>query len=439
MATDTIRTQAQLLTYLTPNNNTVPRTTALLAQTARDLIVTIFANTTFYSATALGFVGDNSTDNTTIFNSLPTLVPSGAAIVFAPGVYRYVPANMSTISQTMRFIGSSWGGTYFRAMTSTTGNCFTVTAPNVTFEHISLDATANMTSGSMIDFQTAANYGTVNNCFMYNYFKAVRYGAAVGIKVLNTQGGSPVSGSIAISIENGNTHYASHCIFVNYALAGASVIISILGTGNPNVLRFDHIFGGIADSGVKITAAAGQVVQIVTFVACDFDTCVRATWIHPTGGGVYYVDFIDSWLANTSSVTIVGGVGDHCNLIDDSGSGSIQYLNYTRCITIGPPSGKNNIKVNTVRMNHFGVHGGSFSTDNIDCITLIANLTDVIIDGGGIYATTTAGYPTTFPAGMSSYIYAGNNCRFCTNRVAAGVGALNTAAAANSFVSGNIV
>lgn len=412
MATDTIRTQAQLLSMLTPNNNTVPRTTALLAQTARDLITTMFANTTFYNALAYGLVGDNSTENALLINAMATALPSGACVVLPPGIYVYTPALLSPISKTLRFVGHTWGGTYLKSQTNLTGNCIEVTVGGVSFEHISFIAAADRTSGATIHLQTNANDFNMTHCHAANYAVFILDESVAHTHLTDVYGSSSATGvsNIGYQAFAGQVRYLTECIFINPTIIAGSIGVLVGGIGSisPGIVRCDRVFIGNMATGMTVYAPAGTTVSEIGFVNGDIDTCNVSVNLHTIGTGIItYISFNSSWVGDTSPS---GANGSHSILIDDdaAGTGIISNINFLDVVNIGNTTGKNALKCDTARLTYLRVDGGFWAATNADVILIKTNQNHFNI-GNGVFQTATAGYGVNIPAGTSTIYYVVGN------------------------------
>lgn len=413
MATDTIRTQAQLLTYLTPGNNTVPAATALLAQTARDLVVTMFALTR-YSALGFGFVGDNTTDNTTAWNLMVATLVNGDSVSFPPGRYKLNPALMSPLSQSVRLYSQSpFAGCIFDFVptTNTTADCLVLSGNSAALTNISLLASTPRTAGKMLNITGSSVI--VDGGQMDNYFIGIEISAVAKCRVTNMRMQSTVAGCRDIQFVNGNDHYIDNFISNSGSIPANSIGVYITGTGT-NVIRGNAVFIGSRNTGLRVTVPAGQLIQIIDFSGCDFDTCANPVILEMIGGAnLLNVHLGHTWAGDTLGLT----GGSHGITIQDDGNVANLMTNVwiDNCIMVGLASGKSAVKVTTPRVHDLVINGGQGQTDSADVVSLPANIDDVIVQQ--MYgAATTSGWGVGLPAGTSGrYIFNNNLFAFCVS------------------------
>lgn len=364
------------------------------------------------NAVDFGLVGDDATDNTTAWNTLYSLAPTGATIFIPPGTYRMNFTSLTAITKTLHIIGSSTGGTILKD-TSASGDGFRVTAFDVIFEHIFFTATAARTSGATIRIQAGSAYCHVHDCKFDNYSVAWRNSGAVNCALENCQGTSTVSSSIAIMIDAGNVHYVRNCVFNNASVVGSSYGIYITGD-NTNVVRLHQNFIGTCAVGLLIEAPTAKFLQIISATDCDFDTCTLGGYITKIGtGAVSDVDLTSTWFGTCTSHGL--------QIVDDSvASGSITNIRMNNCLVLGNGSSGagSGVVANTPRLANFTVIGGHYENPYGHGIFFGANVDDWMVLGASLRGnglSVAAGYGVVVTAGTATK-YLINNCNLRFNK-----------------------
>lgn len=430
MATDTIRTQAELLTYLTPNNNTVPRTTALLAQTARDLIVTMFANNPFYSATALGWVGDGATENSAAMNATFLALPSGATLVLAPGVYQVDPTKLNPIIKAVTIMG---GNPYvgvsieFTGATNTTADCLTVTTGYVKLANLNLRTSTPRTAGDMLHL--AGPDITLDGLNLDNYAVGIHVAGSSGCRMTRCRGSSIVSACVDVKFSAGGlVHNMDMCLFDRAAVTANSAGIVFTGP-NTNTIRISHTFIGRVDIGLYFAPAAGESIFVIDIASSDVDTCKRPVLFDAGAtGNISEVYLRSVWAGNSGSVS----GGGNSVLLQGTG-GAILNVTLENMTMLGIASGASAVKCTTSNIHGLVVRGGHGATISAHVVDLAANQDDTLVNG--LYgATSVSGYGVNVPAGTTSaYDFSHNNFRFCTTgRIQLGAGVAGGTSTPNS-------
>jgi hypothetical protein len=250
--------------------------------------------------TAHGLVGDNSTDNTSAFNTFISGLSSGALIYFPAGTYVFASATNNMVAGSMTYFGmigdvdSSGNPTSILRFTGMSGNMLTADygSGNACFRVQNLKF-VGPNSGETAFYCNNAVYTTFVNCvFDAHIGLHMLSGFACGVRNCTFTGHTPASNHVGLMMGGPTENFVGECTFTGWGEAirsyrsGFSMVRSTM-TGCTIGLNL-----GVQDDGTLDVFLRGA------FNSNTYTNCDRAVVI-ANGGGFLWFD----------GETITGGTG----------------------------------------------------------------------------------------------------------------------------------
>jgi hypothetical protein len=370
-----------------------------------------------------GAIGDNSTDNTSAFNSAiaaaATAGASGGQVsVFIPdGIYRVTSLN--SIGANIALIGQSRGGTIVRT-TSATADVLAPNGANVQIRSLTIDASVARTAGYFIKPTTSASRITLFDLNLVAPF----CGIYVPNIALYTMRDIDISSTVtstgnSIVVDNG------FAIILDNVICRNSTCFAHVVINNVNDITLNNCQFVQSGSPLYIAPGSGQIVGCLLSNNSMFDApqTNQGIRISPATGGTVGKVFINNgWINKVSGQSNV--------LITNAGGGTVSGVSITNCIFPGGGtdtaidcSGVSNLHLSG---NRIGAHATAIS---------LANCTDAVVCGNilgptdGYAANTTA----ISLSGTSDYCAInGNDLRGNTTAVS------NSSSGTNNIIDGNV-
>lgn len=227
-----------------------------------------------YDAVAdFAWVGNDSTDNLTPFNTMKAALPVGAAVFFAAGTYRVSNELTIDVDKRLNFRGV---GRYTSIIKTThaTANIFNVSVPAwyITFSDLGFQSTVTKTAGAAIAITAGNNVGiNTYRLWITGVFKGIW---ASGSQSANLSVWSDLdisgipNGGRGLHIDGNTINVMIHNATINAGAATTSACCEINQSGAVQVTGCDWIQG---TNVLLINSTGGAGPQACYFTNCFFD------------------------------------------------------------------------------------------------------------------------------------------------------------------------
>lgn len=368
----------------------------------------------WYDVTAYGFLGDDSTDNASLWSAFYSSLPSNAIVYFPPGTYRFSAELTINADKHIRFIGAGKVRSTIKA-TNATMHIFNITATAWynTFEDLGFTSNQTATAGAAIAVGAASAIGIdVRSCQFTNMFRGIHFsGAQAGnLSVLDSLDmGTPAVNGTGVKIDGSTINIVISNSTINFGAAGSAVAgtknieinqcgaVQIVGCdiiGGVNALHINatNIVAAVYVNNTFFDQSGGSTVKIsgsssssrIKFSQCGIAAGLNSTHaleINGTGAGA----------AGTSTALPAGIDVMDCDMYFAAGSSSgngiqvngCQDFTVRNCRITGFSSGIN-VATGNSGTTRFSIVDNTFGPNENLTIT---NATDVTVANSGTYGS----------------------------------------------------
>lgn len=368
----------------------------------------------WYDVTSYGFLGDDATDNASLWSAFYSGLPSNAVVYFPAGTYRFSAELTINADKHTRFVGAGKVRSVIKA-TNATMHIFniTTTAWYNTFEDLGFTTSATATAGAAIAVGAASAVGIdVRNCQFTNLFRGIHFsGAQAGnLSVLDSLDmGTPAVNGTGVKVDGSTINIVISNSTINFGAAGGAIAgtknIEINQCGAVQIVGCD-IIGGINALHVNATGIVAAVYVNNTFFdqsggstvkvsgassssRIKFSQCGMAAGLNSTHA--FEINGTGAGAAGTSTALPAGIDIMDCDLYFAAGSSSgngiqvngVQDFTVRNCRLTGFSSGIN-IVTGNAGTTRFSIVDNTFGPNENFTIT---NATDITVANSGTYGS----------------------------------------------------